>query len=198
MIQTGTRRATGLASIALLLTACAGPGSEPQPAAPAPMPAPTAPAPAPAPAPRPPAPAPAPAPAPPPPPVAVKSPAEQRLAEGVALYDAGDYRGAIRKLQGSQEIWAKDTPAAVAIEAHKTLAFSLCVTGQRAACRRQFDALLKLDPAYELKPSEAGHPQWGPVFVQAKRAANAPARPAAKPPAKPATPATPAPKPAAR
>lgn len=152
-----------------ILAGCATPEAPKAP--PAPPPPPPAPA-----APPPPVVAPSPPPKPEPPPPPVKTPAEEALAEGTALYDAGDYNGAIRKLRGSREIWAPDTPAPVQVEAHKITAFSYCVSGRRSPCRAQFDALLKLEPAFELTPAEAGHPVWGPVFVQSKKAAQAAAR----------------------
>ncbi len=129
----------------------------PPAAAPAPAAAPT-PAPAPAAAPRP---APAPAPV---------SPAEKALSEGVAAYDSGDFNGAIRRLSGP-ELVGPTAPPALKVEALKVSAFSYCVTNRRGPCRRQFDTLLAIDPQYELKPSEAGHPIWGPIFKQAKQAA---------------------------
>src|SRR5215831_3749398 len=41
-------------------------------------------------------------PPPPPPP----TPGERALAEGIALYDAGDFNGAIKRLLGAKEIWS--------------------------------------------------------------------------------------------
>jgi hypothetical protein len=149
------------AALALMaiLAGCAAP--EPAPPPPAPV------EPAPAPPPPPPVVTPPPAPAPAP----VKTPAELSLAAALALYDAGDYKGTIERLRGSRELWSPDTPIAIRIDAHKFTAFSYCVTGRRGSCRAEFDALLRLDPTFELKPAEAGHPSWGPVFVQAKKAA---------------------------
>ena len=127
--------------------------------------------------------APPPPPAPVAPPVAVQPPpppvppppsaAQLRLKEANDLYDAGNFNGAIRKLSGSREVFANDVPVSVRVDAYKTLAFSYCVTGRRAPCRAQFDALLRLDRSFELSPAEAGHPLWGPVFQQAKKAAEA-------------------------
>jgi len=169
------RSAIAAALLAAILAGCAAP----EPAqAPAVQPPPAAPAPA------PPAPPPPPVvepPPPPPPPEPVKTPAQKSVAEAIALYDAGNYNGAIRTLRASRDIWSPDTPAAVKIEAHKYTAFSYCVTGRLGPCRAQFDALLRLDRSFELSPAEAGHPLWGPVFVQAKKAAQAGSR---RPPAK--------------
>lgn len=92
--------------------------------------------------------------------------AEQWLAEGVALYDKGDFKGAIRKLQ-----LAKDAPAEVATtvqDSLKYLAFSYCVTEQKTLCKAQFENLLKIAPDFQLSRAEAGHPLWGPVFKEVK------------------------------
>jgi hypothetical protein len=98
-----------------------------------------------------------------------EDPGRQKLAEGVALYEAGDFVGAIRALN-APEIGRSD--ATTRIEANKYLAFSYCVTNRRTLCRRSFDRVLAIDPAFALKPAEAGHPLWGPVFVQARKAAD--------------------------
>jgi hypothetical protein len=49
------------------------------------------------------------------------------------------------------------------------LAFSYCVTSKAQLCRQQFERALKIDPSFELLPSEIGHPIWGPVFLKAKK-----------------------------
>lgn len=170
----------GIAAVtaALVVAGCAstsdeGPSQPAVAAAPAPAPMPPPP-PA-----RPVAPPPVAQPAPAPAPVA-PTPAEVRLKEAGALYDAGNYNGTIRKLAGARDVFSADTPAALRIEAHKKLAFSYCVTGRRPLCRTQFDQLLKLDPDFTLSAAEKGHPQWGPVFTQAKTASDK-ARAKAKP-----------------
>ncbi|RPH44465.1 MAG: hypothetical protein EHM87_10340 [Burkholderiales bacterium] len=93
------------------------------------------------------------------------------LERAVAQYEKGKFLEAIRLIQESPEIVA-DGPA-VRAEALKTLAFAQCVAGRRPACRRSFDALLVLDPAFELAPAETGHPSWGPEFDRARAAAKA-------------------------
>jgi len=131
-------------------------------------------------------PAPEPEPAPPLVPVAPVSPpaptpGERALADGVALYDAGNFNGAIKQLRGAKEIWSDvATPAATAnkVAAHKYLAFSYCVTKRLSQCRQQFVDALKLDAAFMLTPAEKAHPMWGPEFEHAKKQASAPAPPA--------------------
>jgi hypothetical protein len=89
------------------------------------------------------------------------------LREGIALYDKGDYDGAIRRLNGSDMNGAGQRDRLTAL---KYTAFSYCVTGRQALCRQTFDRAFKLDPSFDLGPGEHGHPQWGPVFAQAKQA----------------------------
>mgnify|MGYP001401670273 CR=1 FL=1 len=97
------------------------------------------------------------------------SPAGQKVDEGVSLYDQGDFAGAIRTLQSPE---VADGDVDTRVRASKYLAFSYCVTQRRALCRRSFDAALRLDDRFELKPAEAGHPIWGPVYAQARKAAD--------------------------
>lgn len=92
--------------------------------------------------------------------------ASPRLAPGIALYDRGDYNGAIRALSAREFVVDGNVPTQIA--ARKLLAFSYCVSGRPAPCKQQFDAILKLDRGFELTPAEAGHPLWGPVFKRAK------------------------------
>jgi len=94
-------------------------------------------------------------------------PAQAALRDGIAAYNNGDYKGAIKKL-GASEI-AKSSKANQLI-AIKYTAFSYCVTRRPGPCRQQFDKALKLDPGFELETGENGHPLWGPVFARAKRA----------------------------
>jgi len=124
----------------------------------------------------------------PPPPVPVAplpppapTPGERALADGVALYDAGNFNGAIKQLRGAKEIWSDATsPAATAnkVAAHKYLAFSYCVTKRPSQCRQQFVDALKLDAAFTLTPAEKAHPMWGPEFERAKKQVSAPVAPA--------------------
>lgn len=90
------------------------------------------------------------------------------LREGIALYDKGDYNGAIRRLGGSDMNGASQNERLTAL---KYTAFSYCVTGRQALCRQTFERAFKLDASFDLGPGEHGHPQWGPVFAQAKQGA---------------------------
>ena len=89
------------------------------------------------------------------------------LKEGLALYDNGDFNGAIEKLSLSAD--SRSADKSTQLTALKTMAFSYCVTTRMALCRRQFDKALKLDPSFDLDAGEKQHPLWGPVFKQAKK-----------------------------
>jgi hypothetical protein len=43
-----------------------------------------------------------------------------------------------------------------------------CIGGQQNQCRDEFRRALEIDPKLDLKPEEAGHPIWGPVFKSVK------------------------------
>lgn len=128
---------------------------------------------------------------PPPAPIAIPTASERALAAGIALYDAGNFNGAIKRLRGAREIWSDSTtPGATAnkLAAHKYLAFSYCVTNRRARCRQQFVDAIKLEPNFDLAAAEKAHPLWGPEFDRARKQASAPAAPAGRPAQSAATP----------
>lgn len=97
---------------------------------------------------------------------AAPAPSSPGLKEGIALYNNGDYNGAIRRL-GLADVTGG--PKATQLEALKYTAFSYCVTSRQTLCRQQFEKALKLDSSFDLEPGEHGHPLWGPVFVKAKK-----------------------------
>jgi hypothetical protein len=86
---------------------------------------------------------------------------ERDLAQGRRAYEDGDYRNASRLLQSA--INAK-LPARDRVIAHKYLAFMHCAQSQFDPCRAQFNSAFEANPQFELTPSEAGHPLWGPVY----------------------------------
>jgi hypothetical protein len=90
------------------------------------------------------------------------------LANGIRQYEDANYSEAARLLQSAldQGLGRDDQ-----VKAHKYLAFIHCVSGRERRCRDEFRAALKIDPAFELAASEAGHPIWGPAFraVKAQR-----------------------------
>lgn len=92
--------------------------------------------------------------------------AEQELSTGIRAYEDGNYKSAQKHLQGAlDEGLILNTDKAVA---HKYLAFIQCAHGRETQCRQEFRELLEVDPKFELEPSEAGHPVWGPVFKSVK------------------------------
>ena len=91
--------------------------------------------------------------------------AESMLDSGIREYDNGNYRVAARTIQGSLDAGLTTRSQA---RAHKYLAFMHCVNAEQAQCRDEFRRALEKDPRLELKPEEAGHPLWGPVFKNVK------------------------------
>lgn len=90
---------------------------------------------------------------------------EPYLKQGIAHYEEGNYRSAVRRLQFALE---EGLTIPDRVKAHKYLAFIACVSGQQLTCREEFAIALDLDPTMELSPAEAGHPMWGPVFRSVK------------------------------
>jgi hypothetical protein len=93
--------------------------------------------------------------------------AQAELESGIALYNNGDYHGAIKRFGVISESLKpyKD----LELRAIKFTAFSYCVTGRSSLCRLQFERAVKLDPSFNLEPGEKGHPLWGPVFDRVKK-----------------------------
>ena len=91
--------------------------------------------------------------------------AENMLDQGIRAYDNGDYRVAMRNIQGALDAGLTTHSQA---RAHKYLAFIQCSSGQQVQCRDEFRKALEIEPDLELKTSEAGNPIWGPVFRSVK------------------------------
>lgn len=90
------------------------------------------------------------------------SPAEQKLSSGVASYEEGDYKSSMAALQSALDLGLGNKRDKVT--AHKYLAFIHCVSGREKQCHDEFRKALEIDPTFDLKPAEAGHPLWGPIF----------------------------------
>ena len=90
------------------------------------------------------------------------SPAEQKLSGGVKSYEEGDYKSAQEAIQKALEMGLSNKNDQVS--AHKYLAFIHCVSAREKQCRDEFKKALEIDSNFDLKPAEAGHPVWGPVF----------------------------------
>ncbi len=103
---------------------------------------------------------------PPPAPDEAQLRAESAFEEGLRLYESGHYFLAEEQFL-SPAIWAANR--SVQLKSLKYLAFSYCVSERPIQCRFAFERALQIDPAFQLKSAELGHPLWGPVFAQAAR-----------------------------
>jgi hypothetical protein len=88
------------------------------------------------------------------------------FAEGMVKYDAGDYPTAYKVLEGAVKEGLKEK--ADTVRAMKHMAFSLCLQEKFRDCRAAFMKIYEVDPAFDLSPAEAGHPQWMRTFASAK------------------------------
>ncbi len=95
-----------------------------------------------------------------------EDPAEQKLSSGVKNYEDGDYKSSMEDLQKALEMGLSNKNNQV--RAHKYLAFIHCISAREKQCRDEFKKALEIDPAFDLKAAEAGHPVWGPVFRSVK------------------------------
>lgn len=92
----------------------------------------------------------------------MERPAERALIDGIRAYDDGQYppaEAALRKALAAGLRSPRDQASA-----HKLLAFITCTSNRLAECEAAFRAARAADPAFALSRSEAGHPQWGPVY----------------------------------
>ena len=87
------------------------------------------------------------------------------LSAGLREYENGEYAAAGRALQTAIDLGLTERERA---SAHKHLAFIHCASGRERLCREEFRRALTLNPDLELTAAEAGHPVWGPIFVQLK------------------------------
>ncbi len=105
-------------------------------------------------------------PAPTTPPVSKKS-GETELRDAQQFYANGDYDAASKRFETALTLGlAKRDDRA---KAYKYLAFIACAKDQQTACRYYFRNMLLVNPKADLSPAEAGHPAWGPVFIQIKQ-----------------------------
>jgi len=92
----------------------------------------------------------------------IEQPAERALLTGMRAYDDAQYPQAERALQTALHS-GLNSPRDRA-SAYKLLAFIYCTSSRPADCEASFRAARQADPAFALTRSEAGHPQWGPVY----------------------------------
>lgn len=100
-------------------------------------------------------------------PVAIAPAATIALEQGVRRYEDGQYEIAALWLD---EALALGLEPADGVRAHKLRAFIDCIAARTEACKAHFREVLKLDPTFELIRAEAGHPMWGPVFSEVRKA----------------------------
>jgi len=93
---------------------------------------------------------------------------EDELAFGVRAYEDGEIAYSAKLLQASLDQGLRSTSDRV--RAHKYLAFIHCASNRVPQCRDEFRKALDLDPSFDLRENEAGHPVWGPVFRSVKTA----------------------------
>jgi hypothetical protein len=87
------------------------------------------------------------------------------LSAGIDAYENGNYSEAAKILRSALPRLGKTDQ----VVSRKYLAFIACTSGRKIQCRDEFRQALKLDPAFDLQPAEAGHPVWGPVFRSVKQ-----------------------------
>jgi Tfp pilus assembly protein PilF len=91
---------------------------------------------------------------------------EPQLQTGIRNYDEGRLAQAQANFESALSAGLNTGDQ---VTAHKYLAFIHCVSRRERQCRAHFRSALELDPAFDLKPAEAGHPMWGPVFRSVKQ-----------------------------
>ena len=91
---------------------------------------------------------------------------QDELAFGVRAYEDGELSYSAKLLQASLDEGLRDRTDRV--RAHKYLAFIHCASNRVPQCRDEFKKALDLDPSFDLRENEAGHPIWGPVFRSVK------------------------------
>lgn len=91
---------------------------------------------------------------------------EDELQFGVRAYEDGELAYSARLLQAGLDSGLRYKSDKV--RAHKYLAFIHCASGRVPQCRDEFKKAVDLDPSFDLREAEAGHPIWGPVFRSVK------------------------------
>jgi len=91
---------------------------------------------------------------------------ETELGFGIRAYEDGEHPYAARLLQASLDSGMRG--AGDRVKAHKYLAFIHCASSRVQQCRDEFKRALDIDPSFDLRDDEAGHPIWGPVFRSVK------------------------------
>ena len=93
---------------------------------------------------------------------------EDDLQFGVRAYEDGELAYSAKLLQAGLDAGLRHKSDRV--RAHKYLAFIHCASNRVPQCRDEFRKAIDLDPSFDLRENEAGHPVWGPVFRSVKTA----------------------------
>lgn len=100
---------------------------------------------------------------------AVSAPEAQTLyQQGLTSYRGNQFEAALKQLDAaatSGRLKSSDE-----VNARKHIAFIHCAGAREAACREQFQAIMRIEPKFDLAQNEAGHPAWGPVWRSLKGA----------------------------
>jgi Tfp pilus assembly protein PilF len=96
----------------------------------------------------------------------VERPAERALMGGLRAYEDAAYPDAEKQLNQALQLGLRSNRDRAAT--HKHLAFIYCTSNRNAECETSFRAARAADPNFVLSKSEAGHPQWGPVYRRLK------------------------------
>jgi Tfp pilus assembly protein PilF len=94
-------------------------------------------------------------------------PAEKALLAGMRAYEDAQYPQAEKLL--TQALTDGLSSPRDRAAAQKHLAFIYCTSNRVKACEDAFRAARAADPAFALTKSEAGHPQWGPVYQRVRQ-----------------------------
>ncbi len=89
-------------------------------------------------------------------------PAERAFINGLRFYEDGTFDRAEGAFKSALTQGLHDPRDAAS--AHKYLAFIACAFNRLAECEQNFQAALRVDPAFRLSDAEVGHPIWGPVY----------------------------------
>ena len=102
----------------------------------------------------------------------LRTPTEHMVNNGIKSYEDGNYSSAMTTFQNL--VANKDATKGEKVIAYKYMAFLHCVSStaskdtRERMCRESFKKAFELNPNFDLKPAEAGHPVWGPVFSSVK------------------------------
>jgi Tfp pilus assembly protein PilF len=94
-------------------------------------------------------------------------PPERALLGAMRSYDDADYPAVERQSSDALRLGLR-SPRDQAT-AHKLRAFVYCTSHRVVECEAEFRAARTADPGFALSRAEAGHPVWGPAYLQSLR-----------------------------